>query len=118
METGIIGFKGNVVIYYSNSINDDLEKIKSSKELCNQETIAKIINNKIFNNYHLFDTHKVAYNLTTQTNTFKVEPEKELEIKKYFLNQLLSVGLSENELPFILMQYANPVINQISAQKL
>lgn len=118
METGITGFKGNVVVCYSNSINDDLEKIKSNKEFCNQETIAKIINNKIFKNYHLFDTHKVAYNLTTQTNTFKVEPEKELEIKKYFLNQLLSVGLSENELPFILMQYANPVKNQISAEKL
>jgi len=117
MVTGISGKKGRVNFHFSKSINEQLIACTETDTRKQSATIAEIIDDVIFSNYMLFDTHKTAYNLLTGTETFEIPGQKAAEIKNYFNNQLNSVGLSENEMNFILIQYANPVINHFELKK-
>lgn len=117
MVTGISGKKGQVNFHFSKSINDQLEKCSESDPRKQSATIAEIIDDVVFSSYMLFDTHKTAYNLLTGTETFNIPDQKATEIRNYFLNQLKNVGLGENEMNFILMQYANPIMNHLEYKK-
>ncbi|HBG71040.1 MAG: hypothetical protein A2W93_02950 [Bacteroidetes bacterium GWF2_43_63] len=113
MITGISGKKGNVNIHFSPSINDRLNECTETDSRKQCGTIASIIDEGIFSHYMLYDSHKVAYNMLTETRTFEIADHKTAEIKDYFVQQLKSVGLSENELSFIVTQYANPAVNYL-----
>lgn len=113
MITGISGKKGNVNFHFSPSINERLNKCNEADPRKEGAAIAEIIDEGIFSNYLLFDTHKAAYNMLTQSRTFEIDEIKAAEIKDYFIHQLNAVGLSENELRFIVIQYANPAVNYL-----
>jgi len=113
MELGIRGKKGNVNFHFAGSVNEELNLCTEKDPRKQAATIARIVDEKIFASYKLYDTHKVAYNMINGADTFSVSDQKTTEIKSYFLKQLSDVGLSENELPFIIQQYANPVINHM-----
>lgn len=117
MITGIKGNKGKVNFHYSKPINARLSENNESCSRKQSAIIAEYIDDEIYANYRFFDTNKIAYNLLTKTNTFEVSQNKYLEIEDYFLNQLNSVGLNKDELYFILIQYANPVINHLEYKK-
>lgn len=114
MVTGIKGNKGHVNIHFGKPINEDLAKCAENDVHKQASAIAKIIDQAIFQSYSLYDSHKVAYNLMTGTDHFSVSKEKTTEIQSYFLKQLANSGLTENELPFIVMQYANQTKNYLS----
>lgn len=117
MITGIGGKKGKVNFHFSEPINELIQQSPETDNKKQSAAIAKMIDNVIFSNYTLYDTHKLAYNLLSETNTFEIAESSAFGIKNYFIQQLNNVGLSENELHFILIQYANPVINHLGIKQ-
>ncbi|MPM13194.1 hypothetical protein SDC9_59549 [bioreactor metagenome] len=117
MVTGIRGHKGNVNFHFAPSINNRLHEVVETEPRQQVEKIATIIDEGIYSSYVLSDTHKTAYNMLTGTNTFDIPEQKSEEIKNYFIGQLEKAGLSENELKYIIVQYANPVINYLKTME-
>jgi len=116
MATGIQGNKGNVKIVVGKCINDELIKLKELKnrnELL--KTVAHIIDKEIHNNYQLWDTNYVAYDLLNDIDTYKncySNFEKD-EFKKYIQQQINAFQDKKLAEKIILTMYANPVINKI-----
>lgn len=117
MATGIDGFKGNVKIFFCETINNkikDLSEIKNRNELLKK--VAEVIDKEIHINYHLWPNNYVAFDLlnnTTQYASNYSQKEKQVFID-YMNKKIESVGLKDNTQAnqLFLEMYANPVVNK------
>ncbi len=114
MGLGIRGFKGNVHLEFGTSINERikaLSHIKNRNELL--KNIAAIIDKEIYQNYHLWNSNYVAYDLLHTTTKYvdKYTEDGKEKFEIYMVEKLGSLnGNAEAEKIFLLM-YANPVLN-------
>ncbi|PKP02658.1 MAG: acyltransferase [Bacteroidetes bacterium HGW-Bacteroidetes-6] len=111
MELGMRGQKGYVHFHFDKPITSELASIASLGIHEQSEAIAKMIDQRIFASYKLSDTQKAAYNIHFGSNKFEISESKSAELKQYFMKKLGEVGLGQNELPYIIQQYANPAAN-------
>jgi hypothetical protein len=116
--TGIMQRKGKVNITIGKSINSTLE---SCRELPNHaifKGIAKLIDNEIINNYKLFDTNFIAYDLLNHSDKYASHYTEEAK-EQFIINmneKIAQIGLKfYPELCKIFCSiYANPVFTRDS----
>jgi hypothetical protein len=121
MQTGLLGYKGDIFLQIGNSINPALSKIDGSlgkNELVKQ--IASLIDNEIFLNYRFYPINYIAYDRLWGNGVFneKYSGDDLKAFDTYLQTQLDKIDLPEKDIPFltekILEMYANPVKNQLS----
>lgn len=114
MGLGIRENKGNVHIQFGSPIN---EKIKTLRHIKNRnellKNIAAIIDKEIYQNYHLWNSNYVAYDLLHSSKKY-VDKYADGGKEKFedYMNEKLGdlKGNTAAEKIFLLM-YANPVLN-------
>lgn len=122
MQTGIMGYKGNVHIHFSPSINNELDNIASitSNKKEQAAAVCKLCDKMIFKGYRIYNINRVAYDILMNTNRYsdKYTQEEYIACKEYFNTQLNKIELENKDEDFlyrkILEMYANPLINQLS----
>jgi len=113
---GVVAHKGRIQITIGENINDSLHTIDTSVHN-NQviEQIARLIDKQIHQNYHLWPSNYLAYDMLENTSKFADKYDEStrsrLNIK---LNELFeSVDGPEEELTTLFLKlYANPLYNK------
>ena len=124
METGMFGYKGNVVFRFGKPINDSLDKLDASLSKSDLvSSIAALIDREIYLNYTFFPINYIAYDRLFGNNIFedKYTQEDIIAFDKYLNLQLDKVRLENKDIPYltqkILEMYANPVKNYLNVEK-
>ena len=127
MQTGILGYKGKIVMCFGNPINDAANQIedKNNKQQTYKE-ICKIIDKEIHSNYEIFANNYIAYDILNNSDEFKnyYSPDDKKSFVEYLNKQLSKVeidNLSEEDNKYMfnmmLTMYANPLINKLAITK-
>jgi 1-acyl-sn-glycerol-3-phosphate acyltransferase len=114
MVLGIKGYKGNIHIQFGSPINDEIEQfraIKNKNELL--KNVAEVIDKHVYQNYKLWDSNYVAYDLLNNNNTYtdKYSNENKEKFVAYMNKRLENFIGNEKAKEIFLKMYANPVIN-------
>ena len=114
---GIFGFKGEVHLVIGQPINDEIAQIDRSIRKNDKLTaVARIIDQQIYSNYHLYATNYIAYDCLEQCNKFAeyyTEKQKE-EFLQYIHKQSIIEDVSAEKMEnYLLNIYANPVKTKI-----
>lgn len=121
METGIAGYKGNVLFQIGKPINESINKLDLNlpkNELITQ--IALLIDKEIYLNYHFYSGNYIAYDHLWGNGKFKDKyTDKEREtFYKYIEEQVSKIELENKDVPYlttkIMEMYAFPVKNNLS----
>ena len=124
MKTGLFGFKGRVHFQVAELINDDLLKLDASlpkTELF--ACVSALIDRKIHANYRLYPGNYVACDLLNGTTTFagNYSAEEKQTFEDYIAGQLDKISILNKDVEFLreklLVMYANPVINYLTASR-
>lgn len=124
MKTGLFGFKGRVHFQVAELINDDLLKLDASlpkTELF--ACVSALIDRKIHANYRLYPGNYVACDLLDGTTTFagNYSAEEKQTFEDYIAGQLDKISIPNKDVEFLreklLVMYANPVINYLTASR-
>ena len=118
LMSGVVGQKKRIHLHIGEVLDAELNEIKNETTNVNKQIqlLAKIIDEKIINNYKLWPTNYIAYDLLNNTNTFEKEyTDKE---KQLFLRRLELKVDKNNEaiVDTFLEMYANPVVNKLKLQ--
>ncbi|VXB27419.1 Glycerol acyltransferase [Flavobacterium sp. 9AF] len=116
--SGIIGQKKHIHIHVGDVIGSELEFIKKQHENTNKQiqALANIIDDAILQNYKLWPTNYIAYDILNNTETFALHYTKEekqlfqrrFEMRIDYDNPTIREGF--------LAMYANPVVNKMKYQ--
>ena len=124
MKTGLFGFKGRVHFQVAELINDDLLKLDASlpkTELF--ACVSALIDRKLHANYRLYPGNYVACDLLDGTTTFagNYSAEEKQTFEDYIAGQLDKISIPNKDVEFLreklLVMYANPVINYLTASR-
>lgn len=124
MKTGLFGFKGRVHFQVAELINDDLLKLDASlpkTELF--ACVSALIDRKIHANYRLYPGNYVACDLLDGTTSFagNYSAEEKQIFEDYIAGQLDKISIPNKDVEFLreklLVMYANPVINYLTASR-
>ncbi|MDR0232744.1 MAG: 1-acyl-sn-glycerol-3-phosphate acyltransferase [Dysgonamonadaceae bacterium] len=123
METGILGYKGNIHFQIGRPINPFISQIDKSIDKNEQiAQVAAIIDKEIYLNYRFYPINYVAYDkLWGKGDFFKSKyTEDDLkEVENYFQQQLDKINIPNKDIPFLteklLEMYAFPVKNHLDA---
>ena len=124
MKTGLFGFKGRVHFQVAELINDDLLKLDASlpkTELF--ACVSALIDRKIHANYRLYPGNYVACDLLNGTTSFagNYSAEEKQTFEDYIAGQLDKISIPNKDVEFLreklLVMYANPVINYLTASR-
>jgi len=116
--TGIMQRKGKVHITIGKSINPKLESCQGLPNHAIFKGVARLIDDEIINNYNLFDTNYIAYDLLNRTDKYASHYTE--EAKEQFVigmnEKIAQIGLKfYPELCKIFFSiYANPVFSKNS----
>jgi len=117
---GVTQTKGRIHLSIGKPINEELSNIGepvNKNELV--ETVAKMIDRQMYQDYHLWPTNYLAYDLLEQSNRFADqytdETKKQLEERLQMAVQLVDAEAKEIQQLFYKM-YANPVYNKLSLE--
>lgn len=125
METGLLGFKGNVCFQFGMPINDLLdvrEKPSEKSEIIS--LVAQLIDEGIFRNYVFFPHNYVAHDMMMKTYDFtsKYTAEDKQKFEAYIDKQIQKVHIPNKDEAFlrqkIVEMYANPLMNHLSVTNL
>ena len=116
MAEGIQGRKGRVVVSFGKPINGELEHLS---EITNRNdllaAVAKVIDNQIYQSYHLLPTNFMAYDLLFGERKYAHEYTDD-ELKAFTAYLEAKIEGVEGDHDFkrhtFLEMYANPVINK------
>ncbi|UOB19040.1 1-acyl-sn-glycerol-3-phosphate acyltransferase [Abyssalbus ytuae] len=116
---GATGQKGRMNITAGRVIDAELDDIENSGEPANKQfqMLADIIDEKIYENYKLWPSKYIAYDLLNKTERFSDKyTEKE---KRQFERRIERRVDTENEVALqnFLAMYANPVVNKLKYDK-
>lgn len=123
MQTGVMGYKGNVVYTLTGDINQEILNLATEHKNKNEliSNIAKLIDKKIHSNYVIYAINKIAYDLLNSGKQFEKEYSmmERLDFEAYVEKQILKIDLVDKDIDFlkvkILEMYANPLINKLNA---
>lgn len=118
--SGVIGQKKHIHIHVGNVLNTELDEIDTSFDNTNKkiQALAQLIDRAVINNYQLWPTNFVAYDLLFQTDKFK---HKYSDSEKSLFMRRLEMRIDDKNAiakEGFLKMYANPVINKINNNKL
>ncbi len=118
MQTGIMGYKGNIHYHCAPCIDDWLDSLDPDipkTEIF--DVIAKHIDKEIHSNYRLFPSNYVALDILDGTDGHSSEytPEERRKFETYLDMQIAKIDLPDKDEDFLrgkmLAMYANPAIN-------
>lgn len=113
MKQGIFGFKGEVTLSIGKPIVNEIDKVSSelkhNDQICE---VCKLIDQQIYQNYHLYHTNYIACDLLDENQRFAGEYTEEQ--KRDFLQYLEKQSVvndvpQEKMMDYLLQIYANPV---------
>ncbi len=123
METGLLGFKGNVHFQICKPINPILKD--SLKDLEKQEqitTVAATIDREIHLNYRFYPGNYIAYDSLNKSKKFCDKyTKKDIDtFNEYIWQRLELIDLENKDVPFLteklLEMYSNPLKNYLIAK--
>ncbi|PWN72214.1 glycerol acyltransferase [Chryseobacterium phosphatilyticum] len=120
MLSGILGQKKRIHLHAGDVLDTELDEIAATIDNKNKQlqAIAQVIDRSIIENYKLWPTKYIAYDLLHNTGTYAseyTEQEKQLFIRRLEMRIDPSDPVSKE---FFLTMYANPLINKIKAQNI
>lgn len=127
MQTGILGYKGKIVMCFANPINTLINQIedKNNKQQTYKD-ICAIIDREIHSNYEIFPNNYIAYDILNSSDRFVDKYDADMKNKFVgYLNKQLSkvdienLTMDDKDFMFNMMlkMYANPLVNQLEALK-
>jgi hypothetical protein len=124
MQTGVMGFKGQVVYHMAGCINDELDEIAKLTSNRNEQIhlIAKLIDKHIHKNYTIYPINKIAYDELFGDSEFaKNHTISEKKIyEEYIDKQIRKIEIENKDREFlrrkIVEMYANPLKNYLATQ--
>lgn len=118
LMSGVVGQKKRIHLHIGDVLDKEFDEIEAETHNVNKQIqmLAKVLDEKIIQNYKLWPTNYIAYDLLHQTTTFAHEyTDKE---KQLFLRRL-ELRVDKNNEPIVekfLEMYANPVVNKLKLQ--
>lgn len=114
MLLGLTGQKGNIHVSYGATINEEIKQlshIKNRNELLKK--IAELIDQKIYKNYHLWNSNYVAHDLLTASKKYvhKYDEDGKEVFLDYMNHKLANFSNEPEARELFLKMYANPVFN-------
>jgi hypothetical protein len=124
MKTGVMGYKGKVVYSITGCINDELDQIAQQTSVRNEQVslIAKLIDKRIHQHFHINPNNKIAYDILWGDNeSAKSYTEEEKQnFEDYLDTQIRKIELEEKDRDYLhsklLEMYANPFKNYINSR--
>lgn len=126
MQIGITGYKGRMIYEVCQPINKEIDQYIKSDDDRNTilKKIAELIDQKIHLSYHLFPCNYIALDNLNNDSKYlgtNYSQEDKIQFEKYVDAQIEKIELENKDIPFLKdkfwLMYANPVINQLNAQK-
>lgn len=123
METGILGFKGNVMFRFGNCINEQIENIIEPDKRLIVDHVARIIDKEIHSNYEMYPCNYIAHDLLNNENRFadKYSDQDVDKFKSYLDNQIKKIDEITPDYEFIwhkmLEMYSNILTNHLESIK-
>lgn len=121
MQTGLMGFKGNIHFQFGHQINHELDKLREIERKQQIEAVAKCIDNEIHKNYKIYPCNYIAYDLLENTDRFK-EKYTQIEVdnfKEYLLKQIDKIKIENKDTDFLwnsmLVMYSYTLKNHLVA---
>lgn len=119
MLSGVLGQKKRIHLHAGHVLDKELDDIAVNFENKNKQlqAIAQIIDDSIIQNYKLWPTKFIAYDLLHNTNTYTseyTEQEKQLFVRRLDMRIDPSDAVSKE---FFLVMYANPLINKMKYEE-
>ena len=122
MQTGVMGYKGNVVYEITGGINVELLKIANETSSRNEQVtlVTELIDRRIHANYNIFANNKIAYDMLREGKHFTNEysDTEKVNFEKYLALQMSKIQLENKDESFLRMKllemYANPLINKMN----
>nr|WP_314490281.1 1-acyl-sn-glycerol-3-phosphate acyltransferase [uncultured Chryseobacterium sp.] len=115
MMSGVLGQKKRIHLHAGNVLNSEYDEIINSISNKNKQlqAVAQLIDRSVIQNYKLWPTNYIAYDLLYQTKLFS--DHYSVREKKVFERRLVMRIDSSDELlkTGFLTMYANPVINKM-----
>lgn len=110
---GVLGYKGEIRLHIGNPIIDEINQIDPSLNTNDQLfAVAKLVDQQIYADYHLFKTNYIAFDYQEQSQEFSSlysEQEKD-NFLNYLKKQSVVEDVSEEKmLHYLLLIYSNPV---------
>lgn len=114
MLSGVLGQKKRIHLHAGKVLDTELDDVAAKIENKNKQlqAIAQIIDDSIIQNYKLWPTKYIAYDLLHDTDTYAsqyTEQEKQLFVRRLDMRIDPSDAVSKE---FFLEMYANPLINK------
>ncbi len=110
---GVLGFKGEVHFCIGETIKEGFDAIDTKLPLNDQLAQARdIVDSQIHQDYHLFNTNYIAYDLAEQTTKFEqyYTQEEKADFERYLDKQASCDDVpKEKMLHYLLKIYSNPV---------
>ncbi|MTI31196.1 1-acyl-sn-glycerol-3-phosphate acyltransferase [Xanthovirga aplysinae] len=119
MITGISGYKGRVHLSLAKPLDKELEALKTCKNKNEQiRELAKMIDQKIYENYKLWPSNWIAYDVLHETNHItKYSQEERSRFMQYLGGRIMMMEGDKTELRKILLQmYSYPVSNYLASK--
>lgn len=112
--SGIIGQKKRIHIHIGDILDSELDKIAAEFDNNNKQVqaLAQVIDDSILQNYKLWPTNYIAYDLLNKSNKYS---DLYTEDEKSLFERRLEMRIDENNqqmLESFLAMYANPVVNK------
>lgn len=119
MLSGVLGQKKRIHLHAGNVLDTELDDIAANSENKNKQlqAIAQIIDDSIIQNYKLWPTKFIAYDLLHNTDTYAdqyTEQEKHLFVRRLEMRIDPSDAISKD---YFLAMYANPLVNKIKSEQ-
>lgn len=119
MLSGVLGQKKRIHLHAGDVIDSELDDIAVKFENKNKQlqAVAQLIDESIIQNYKLWPTKYIAYDLLHNTGTYTdqyTEKEKQLFVRRLEMRIDPSDTVSKE---YFLAMYANPLINKMKSQE-
>lgn len=114
LMSGVVGQKKRIHIHVGGVLDEELDAIKedTSNSTKRIQALTKIIDRQVIENYRLWPTNYIAFDLLYKTNQYEAmytDQEKQLFLRR------LEMRVDKNDLVIVqkfLEMYANPVVNK------
>jgi len=124
MKTGLFGYKGHIHYQASAPIDKEIDALDENVPR-NQflDQIGEIIDRHIHLGYRIYPCNRIALDMLrgNDAEAKKYTPEQKQEFEKYLNRQLAKIRIPNPDMDYLrerlLTMYANPLINQYSAQE-
>lgn len=115
MMSGVLGQKKRIHLHAGNVLNEELNNIAENFDNKNKQlqAIAQIIDDSVIDNYKLWPTNYIAYDLFNKTELFS---EKYTDKEKQLFERRLEMRINIDDETLrngFLSMYANPVVSKM-----